>query len=265
MDYEVTFHGLRTDIGINPSSKFDQGEFIFDRSGLSTVNPANGLPYPDPIGLKIKAHLENKPTEGRINLDELDNALYIAEELFVALIVETQGDCYLQKPIRCTYNGKDFILGDFTWEEQDPLAHNSYARESFVDNLDFLDTPFNHHPMYHFYRAAKDETFTKDYRALNAWRFLEAYFGKSDSDLVKHLIGKESQPEKTIRHFYKNVRCAVAHAALLNRNPKSDKVIVPKSYETEFDGGLFLDLSRILKYIDSLVKKANPVATNDYR
>jgi hypothetical protein len=265
MDYEVIFHGLRTDIGIDPASKFRQGEFIFDQSGFATVNPNNGKNYPDPIGIKIKAHLDQPPSEGRINLDELDTALYIAEELFVAMIVETQGDCYLQRPIRCTYNGENFILGDFTWEKQDSSIHTSYARESFVDNLDFLDSPFNHHPMYHFYRAAKDETYTKDYRALNAWRFLEAYFGKSDSALVKHLIEKESRSEKTIKHFYKNVRCAVSHAALLHRNPKSTKVIIPKSYETEFDGGLFLDLSGVLKFIDSLVKRANPIANNDYR
>lgn len=264
MDYSVIFDNVITDISVNPQISFRQGRFIFSQSG-GTNNPENGLTYPEIRGIEVYCHLDSEPEENRRVLEELETALYLVEEIFTGLIAKTQGYCYLAKPITCAYNNKNYYLDGSFWHEYIPSDNISRGGEAYVDDVSYLDEEKNFHPMYHFYRAAKDRTNTNDYRALNAWRFLEALHGKSDTALVNHLIQVEGQPEDVVNNFYKNIRCAVAHAKLLKSNPTTDDVILPKAQETQFDGGLMIDLSRTMKYLDNIVKNLNPAPTDIQR
>jgi|GEM_PF-4168269 len=264
MDYSVTFNNLITDISINPQVSLKQAHFIYSKTG-GTVNPANKMVYPEIRGIEVFCHLDKEPEEGRKLLEPLETALYIAEEIFTALVATTQGYCYLVRPITCVYKGTNYVLEGSFWREYLPADNIFQGGEYYLDDASFIDEKKNFHPMYHFYRAAKDEANTNDYRALNAWRFLEALYGKSDSELVKHLIETEKQPKDVVDNFYKNIRCAVAHAKLLKSKPNTKDVILPKSLETQFDGGLMLDLSKILKYLDNVVKKLSPTTSNIIR
>ncbi len=264
MDYSVVFNNLITDISINPQISLQQARFIYSQSGGS-VNPKNQTTYPEVRGIEVFCHLDKAPDEGRILLEPLETALYIAEEIFTALVATTQGDCYLAKPITCVYNGKNYVLEGSFWREFIPADNVFQGGEVFLDDASFIDEKKNFHPMYHFYRAAKDETNPNDYRALNAWRFLEALYGKSDADLVKHLVNVEKQPKKIVDNFYKNIRCAVAHAKLLKLDPNTRDVVLPKSQETQFDGGLMLDLIEIIKYLDKTVKNLAPTTSDIVR
>lgn len=257
MNYEVDFYELVTDISIDPNIQLEQCRFIFDKSG-GTVNPQNKKVYPEVRGIRVFCKLESPPNESRKTQGPLENALYLAEEILTGLVAKTQGFAYLEKPVKCRYDSKEYVLEDSFWREQTPRSNIYQGGEAYIDDLSFIDIPKNFHPMFHFYRAAKDETSSKDYRALNAWRFLEALHGIHGQVLVRHLIRTEGQPRKTVEDFYANIRCAVAHANELKDKPGSDKVIIPRSYETEFDGGLLLDLSTIMKYLDAEVKKMNP-------
>ncbi len=261
MDYSVTFHNLITTISISPEVSLKQARFEYSRSGGSK-NPDNGKVYPEIRGMEVFCHLDKEPDETRKVQEELEIALYLAEEIFTGLVATTQEECYLARPITCTYKGKLYTVSDGFWSEIIPPDNVYMGGEAYLDDVSFIDENKNFHPMFHFYRAAKDETNSKDYRALNAWRFLEALHGKSDSDLVEHLINTEKQPEKIVKDFYKNIRCAVAHAKLIKTKPGTQKVILPRAFETEFDGGLFWDLIQMLKYLDDVVKKLNPTTTD---
>lgn len=264
MDYSVEFKNLITDLAINPAIKLEQAQFIYNQ-GYGTVNPGNKVTYPEIKGIKIFCHLGRTPSEYRKIQQELETALYLAEEIFTALVAKSQCYCYLAKPITCVYNDKMYILEGGFWEEHEISTTIIRAGSAFMDDASFIDENKNFHPMYHFYRAAKDRTNSQDYRALNAWRFLEALHGIGGTALVKHLIEVEKQSPETINNFYDNIRCAVAHAKLLKNDPLTDKVILPKSIETQFDGSLIVDLSKILKYLDSLVAKLNPQITGIQR
>lgn len=264
MDYSVIFNNLISDISINPQVSLKQARFIYSQSG-GTVNPANKVVYPEIRGIEVFCHLDKEPDEGRKLLEPLETALYIAEEIFTALVAKTQRSCYLAKPITCIYNNKTYVLEESFWREYMPADSIFQGGEAYLDDANFIDEEKNFHPMYHFYRAAKDETNSNDYRALNAWRFLEALYGKSDKKLMEHLITVEKQPEKVVTNFYENIRCAIAHAKLLRNNPNTDKVMLPKSLETQFDGGLMIDLLEMLKYLDSVVKKLSPTTTTIVR
>lgn len=264
MDYSVIYNNLITDISINPQITLKQARFIFSQTG-GTINPSNKMTYPEVRGIEVFCHLDKEPDQGRTLLEPLETALYIAEEIFTGLVATTQGDCYLAKPITCVYNGMNYVLEGSFWREYIPADSIFQGGEHYLDDASFIDENKNFHPMYHFYRAAKDETNSNDYRALNAWRFLEALYGKGDSALVKHLIEVEKQPKNTIDNFYENIRCAVAHAKLLKSNPSTDKVILPKSQETQFDGSLMVDLMNILNYLDSIVSKLSPTPSEIVR
>lgn len=261
MEYNITFHNLVTDISINPNISLNQAKFIYSRHG-GVVNRNNKLTYPEVRGIQVSFRLDKEPGEGRKLLEPLERGLYIVEEILTGLVVRTQGFCYLTKPIVCTFNNKKFVLEGNFWREQMPLDDIYHGGEVFLDDADFIDEDKNFHPMFHFYRAAKDETNSSDYRALNAWRFLEALHGKGDRELLEHLVDHEKQPKELVEDFYKNIRCAVAHAKLLKSDPLTDKVILPKSYETEFDGALMMDLIKITKYMDSIVRRLKPATTD---
>lgn len=261
MDYSVKFHNLITDIGINPKIQLKQARFTYSQGG-GVVNPANGVTYPEVRGVEVFCHLKNEPGPTRKIQEPLEIALYMAEEIFTGLVAVTQGYCYLAKPITCTYDNKNYVLEDSYWREY--MHPDSIFRggESFLDDASFIDEDRNFHPMYHFYRAAKDETNSNDYRALNAWRFLEALHGTSDTALVKYLIEVKNKPEDTVNNFYKNVRNAVTHAKLLKKDPYTDSVILPRSMETQFDGGLMLDTLKMIDYLDNVVADLNPLLSD---
>ena len=261
MDYSVIFNNLITDIAINPQISLKQARFIYSNNG-GVINPLNEMTYPEVRGIEVFCHLEKIPPVTRTVLEPLETALYLAEEIFTGLVATTQGYCYLAKPITCIYNNKSYVLEDSFWREYTPAENIFRGGESFLDDASFIDENKNFHPMYHFYRAAKDETNSNDYRALNAWRFLEALHGISDTSLVKYLIDVEKQPKDTINNFYKNIRNAVTHAKLLKSDPYTDNVVVPKSLETQFDGSLMLDMLRMIDYLDKVVMKLHPSVTD---
>lgn len=264
MKYSVTFHDLVTDISIDPSVRFKQLRFVYGRVG-GLVNQDNGKTYPVIRGIEVFSELDDEPKAGRGRFELLDNALYIAEEAFTALVAKTQCSCYLVRPYTCTFNDKKYIQEEGFWRGILPRENIITGGEVFLDEAPYLDEEKNFHPMFHFYRAAKDETNTTDYRALNAWRFLEALHGKADSKLKEHLIEIEHQPAEIVNSFYAKVRCAIAHAQRIKNDPTSDQVILPRSWETQSNGSLAYDLFRILQYLDSVVKKLDPLVTDIVR
>jgi len=229
MKQSVVFHDLITDISIHPTAKFEQVRFIYGTNG-GLKDPKSGKVYPVIRGIEVHFEIDHEPHRGRELLEPLETALYIAEEVFTALVAKTQCYCYLARPLTCTFNGKKYSHEDGHWGEALPRDNIITGGEVFLDEAPYLDEDKNFHPMYHFYRAAKDETNTNDYRALNAWRFLEALYGKSDSALKDHLINVEGQLKPTVDSFYENVRCAITHAKYIKNNPETDKVIIPRSY-----------------------------------
>lgn len=263
MDYNVIFHGVITTIGINPSIKLRQARFI-PKDGSGTVNPENGVTYPDIGALQVFCHLESEPEEGRKLLEPLDRALYLAEEIMTALVASTQEEFYLEKPIRCTYEGMQYAFEGGFWSEVLPNANVIRGGEAFVDDVGYIDEPKNFHPMFHMYRVAKDESYTRDYRALNLWRFFEAFYGKKGDRLKKKLVSNNLSQEK-VDEFYHSFRCAVSHANLLKRNPMTESVILPRSIETESNGSLLIDLNDMLKFADSIVRNCEPKPTGIVR
>lgn len=260
MDYSVTFHGVITTISINPSIQLEQARFM-PKSMSGTVNSENDITYPDIGAMQIFCHLDTEPEEGRKLFEPLDTALYVAEEIMTGLVATTQEEFYLEKPIKCTYNNKQYVLEGGFWQEIMPNAQIIRGGKVFVDNADFIDESKNFHPMFHLYRVAKDESYTRDYRALNLWRFFEAYYGKQGEGLKRKLI-REGLPETQVDRFYHHIRCAVSHARLLHEDPMSEEVILPKSIETESNGGLLIDLSDMMKFTDKVVKKHSPKPTD---
>lgn len=262
MIHTVTFHDLITNVSILSSAVFDQFEFIYSPHGGS-INRETDVVYPEIRGIKVFVDLDNIP-EGRVILEPLDTALYIAEEIFTAIVAKTQCYCYLARPYTCSYNGKEYTLEQF-WREKIPRESEFRGGTVYLDDAPYLNENRNFHPMFHFYRAAKDETNTFDYRALNAWRFLEARHGLQGGPLKRCLIDNEGQPEDVINNFYAGVRCAVAHAERLKADPTTTEVILPSTYETQTNGTLYLDLSQILKYLDSIVMGMDPQPTDENR
>jgi len=253
MDYTVKFKGLHTSLGINPGAQFNQGRFIFKQGGMASVNPDNNQVYPDPIGLEVFCHLDEPPEENRQVLEELELALYAAEEIMTQIAAEYQVNCYLDKPITCEYNNKTYVLEESFWEEIDPNVDRGEARSKFTDDLSFLDVNKNFHPMFHLYRVAQDETYTNDYRVLNAWRFLEAYYGLQGRYLLDHLKSTLKGPN-VAENFYKSYRNAVAHATRLKNNPEDRSIMVPISQETQFNGNVIIEMSNIMDFLDDLVE-----------
>lgn len=260
MDYSVIFHGVITTIGINPSIKLNQVRFI-PKAGFGTVNSKNNVTYPDIGSLQVFCHLDTEPEEGRKLFEPLDTALYVAEEVMTGLVATTQEEFYLEKPIKCTYEGGQYMLEGGFWREVTPNENIIRGGEVFVDNADFADEPKNFHPMFHLYRVAKDESYTRDYQALNLWRFFEAFYGKKGDELKKKLVAAGLELDE-VNRFYHSFRCAVSHAHLLHKDPMSDDVILPKSIETESDGGLLIDLSNMIEFADKIVKDYDPQPTD---
>jgi hypothetical protein len=266
MDYTVEFDNLITNISINPLIKHPRVQFLYRDdwvSDHSAVNPQTKQRYPVVRGMKVHCHLDKPPRKNRQVQEELEVALDVAEEIITGLVATTQGYCFLPRPIICTYNGSKYALEEGSWwgEISSDDLDSVLLRDGgyFVDDLSFLDNEkTSFHPMYHFYRAAKDESSTYDFRALNAWRFLEAFYGKADSNLKKHLIKVVGWQSATVNSFYDDIRCAVAHAQFIKSNPATDKVILPRSYETQFNGDVWGGLEDIMDIIDKLVRSENP-------
>lgn len=263
MNYDVIFHDVVTTIGINPSIKLHQARFI-PKGSFGTVNRKNNTTYSDIGALQVFCSLESEPEEGRKLFEPLDTALYVAEEIMTALVATTQEEFYLEKPIKCTYKGKRYVLEGGFWNEVLPNSSVIRGGETFIDNADFIDEPRNFHPMFHLYRVAKDESYTRDYRALNLWRFFEAFYGKKGDKLKKKLTANGLEQDMVDR-FYHSFRCAVSHAEALNKDPLTDEVILPRSIETESNGGLLIDLSDMLKFADKIVKDYAPGPTDIVR
>lgn len=260
MKYSVVFENVITDISVNPSVRLNQIRFIYSKSG-GHVNPKNKVVYPEIRGIEVFCALDKEPETGRKIQEELETALYILEEVLTALVANTQCYCYLAKPISCIYNGNHYILDGSFWHEFTPAENIFRGGERFLEDASFIDEPKNFHPMYHFYRVAKDETNSNDYRALNAWRFLESLHGKQ-GDLLKKELKSRGLNSTLVDNFYHNIRCAVAHAKKLKTNPLDDTVILPKSYETQFNGDFILHLGSMINYLDKIVKKNSPKVTN---
>ena len=134
-----------------------------------------------------------------------------------------------QRPISCRYKTKTYTLDEVGFHETD--VHLMNGGEAFIVNLDFLNEPKNPPRLLHLYRAAKDATLTHEWQLLNAWRFLEAFHGKSDSKLKEHLVEHHDVVKETVDKYYSQYRNAAAHAAILRKKPNSSKVIVPKASE----------------------------------
>lgn len=257
MEYTVIFNNLVTELSVNPVATFKQGKFL-NRTGMAHVNTDTNVAYPDVNALQVYCRDEDSDKDDYHQHLQclLRQALYLAEEILTAVAAYYQVECYFERPITCEYEGKLYELRDNFWREVDPNVSNSYGG-TFADDLSFLDENKNVHPMFHLYRIAKDDTQPGDYRLLNAWRFLEAYYGLKDGSLKKHLVGLGNS-HKLVNEFYAFYRSAVAHATALKADPTTESVIVPRSWETQFSGSIILQMSAILKLIDKLVADYEP-------
>ena len=257
MEYTVIFNNLMTELSVNPAVTFKQGKFL-NRTGIAHVNTDNKVAYPDINALQVYCRDEDSDEDGYHQHLQclLRQALYLAEEILTAVAAYYQVECYFERPIACVYKDETYELRDNFWREVDPNVSTSYGGK-FADDLSFLDENKNVHPMFHLYRQAKDDTQSGDYRLLNSWLFLEAYYGLQGESLKKHLkkLGNKS---KFVDDFYVSYRCAAAHATALNSDPTTESVMVPRSWETQFDGSIILQMSAILKLIDKLVADYKP-------
>ena len=263
MKYKVEFVGLDLDISISPKAKFRHGYFIFGHGG-GLVNRDNGQVYPSVKGLVIENEID-EPTEGRKLFDVLDNALYLAEEILTGIVATTQTNFVFKKPITCIYEGKHYDLADSMWHEVILPDQLISGGESFVEDVSYLDIEKNFHPKYHFYRVAKDEANPIDYRILNVWRFLEAHFGKQGEKLNPLLKTAPAFKEIDVDVVYEQFRCAVAHAAELNQDVESKRVILPRHLETNADGSMHLLISDLVASVDKIVKHEKPVPAQSVR
>ena len=257
MDYTVTFNNLVTELSVNPAATFKQGKFL-NRTGMAQVNTETNIAYPDVNALQVNCKDEDSDEDGYHQHLQclLRQALYLAEEILTAVAAYYQAECYFERPITCEYKGTTYQLRDNFWREVDPNVLTSYGG-TFANDLSFLDENKNVHPMFHLYRQAKDDTQSGDYRLLNAWRFLEAYYGLQGEPLKDELI-RLGNKSKFVNGFYHSYRCAAAHATALKSDPTTEEVMVPRSWETQFNGNIILQMSAILKLMDKLVADYEP-------
>lgn len=253
MKYEVEFLGLDLDVSIARNAKFEQGYFKFGNGG-GIVDPETKQVYPPVRSLVVHGEIET-PDIGRELYEPLDAALFVAEELLTGIVATTQANFSFRKPIRCIYNGVEYESDNGFWRE--PASELIGGGKAFIHDLRYLDEPKNFHPKYHFYRALKDESNTRDYRLLNGWRFLEAHFGEQGKALKPAL--KSALPGLNVDKLYTNYRCAVAHASDIYQDIKSDRVVLPRYIELAADGDMFWVLHDLIDRVDCIVAEERPI------
>ncbi|HUD07294.1 MAG TPA: hypothetical protein VMR34_05395 [Candidatus Saccharimonadales bacterium] len=243
---EVEFYGLNISASIDGNATFDSGKFIRDTTYFN-VDEA-GQRYPGVKGIQVTINVRSNAIENTI----LRQALIFTEEILTVLCASSQTDAYLSKPITCKYKDKVYVLDGAWFHDAD--SHVMNGGKAFVVNLDYLNEPKNPPRILHLYRAAKDATLTTEWRLLNAWRFLEAFHGCRDRNLILHLVNHHHVVQVTAERYYEKYRCAAAHATTLHNNPNSASVIAPRAMENVFDGELDVDLHMMLEYIDEDVR-----------
>lgn len=272
---EVIFQNLRTGLCIQGNLNFQGGRFVSDPTS-SSILPSSNPPesFQNLSGLAVDiSELEKKQVE---ESEILIQAYGLALMILSICAAKYQTYAYFAFPVTCQYNSKTWLLHEGRFEDAEEWKKTQVINggEGFCRDLGFLNKKKNPRRILHFYREALDESKPIDYRVLQLWRFFEGWYKKRGSKLVNEIVSLKTVRERMgwdtktgkltyanykvtkrfVNHFYKYVRCAVAHGDE-GRMWQAKKVFYPLLLD--FDTNIDLDLDFMQKIADEVLRKDN--------
>lgn len=231
MDNEVVFLNLACGASFSSRLDFVGGRLIPDPRSSTSRPDRPGVRYQNVIAIGVDV---SSYTDDPANVQLLLISAYLfVIDVLTAIAGHNQAYAYLEKPIRCDYQGVRYILINETFEEETIWSKTLvvHGSDGYSDDITFLNRRRNPRRILHFYREARDETNPIDYRALQLWRFFEGWYGMRDQQLIDALVALEycethegfdvhtHRPiirrmritRRSVTSFYRYYRSAVAH------------------------------------------------------